>query len=227
MVNFECKDFYDVYDLVKLVKVLRGENGCPWDMEQTHESIRRNFIEEVYEAVEAIDEKSEEHLCEELGDVLLQVIFHADIEEGAGGFDLNAVADMECKKLIYRHPHIFSDVTVSGTDEVLDNWDELKKKEKSQETLADSLNSVAKSLPALWRAEKLQKRAEKASAEKCTAKAASDKLKAACEGFCMDMTPEAIGEVLFAAANAARVISADPEEELHGACERFIAERSE
>ena len=119
MIDFQYKSFYDVDDLRRLVSVLRGEGGCPWDREQTHESIRRCMLEEAYEAAEAIDEKSTDHLREELGDVLLQVMFHSDIEADAGNFDLDQVADEECKKLILRHPHVFGDVQVSGADEVL------------------------------------------------------------------------------------------------------------
>ena len=162
MVDFQYKEFYDINDLREIVRILRAPGGCPWDAEQTHTSIRRNFLEEAYEAVEAIDEGSPEHLQEELGDVLLQVVLHARMEEEAGNFDLNGVADGICKKLIYRHPHVFGDVQVSGTGEVLSNWEELKRKEKGQATDTDALSAVARSLPALWRAEKVQKKAKKA-----------------------------------------------------------------
>ena len=114
MVNFEYKDHYSVYDLKKLIELLRGEGGCAWDRVQTHESIRRNFLEEAYEAVEAIDEKDTTHLCEELGDVLMQVIFHARMEEEVGSFDLDDVADMTCKKLIKRHPHVFGNLSAEN-----------------------------------------------------------------------------------------------------------------
>ena len=128
MVDFQYKDSYDVNDLVEIVRILRSPGGCPWDAEQTHESIRRDFLEETYEVAEAIDEGSTEHLKEELGDVLLQVALHTRIEEEQGNFNLNDVADGVCKKLIYRHPHVFGDVSVSGTGEVLTNWDALKRK---------------------------------------------------------------------------------------------------
>ena len=152
MVDFQYKDSYGVKDLEEIVRLLRAPGGCPWDAEQTHQSIRRNFLEEAYEAVEAIDEGSPEHLKEELGDVLLQVVFHALMEQEAGRFDLDAVADGICKKLIFRHPHVFGEVSVSGTGEVLSNWEELKRKEKGQATNTDALEAVARSLPALWRA---------------------------------------------------------------------------
>ncbi|MEM5781292.1 MAG: MazG family protein, partial [Lawsonibacter sp.] len=162
MINFECTRSYGVKDLEEIVRILRAPGGCPWDAEQTHESIRRNFIEEAYEAVEAIDEKSPAHLREELGDVLLQVVLHAQMEAEIGAFDLDGVADGICKKLIFRHPHVFGDVTVSGSGEVLSNWEDLKREEKGQSTHTDALEAVARSLPALWRAEKVQKKAKKA-----------------------------------------------------------------
>ncbi|MBQ1703543.1 MAG: nucleoside triphosphate pyrophosphohydrolase, partial [Oscillospiraceae bacterium] len=118
MVDFEFKPCYNVEDLRALVKALRSEGGCPWDREQTHESIRRDFIEEVCEAVEAINEGNIEHLREELGDVLFQVAFHAELEEEKGNFDLDSVADGVVKKLILRHPHVFGEVTVSGSEEL-------------------------------------------------------------------------------------------------------------
>ncbi|MEG2456150.1 MAG: MazG nucleotide pyrophosphohydrolase domain-containing protein, partial [Oscillospiraceae bacterium] len=119
MIDFKSKESYSVNDLAEIVRLLRSAEGCPWDKVQTHESIRRNFLEEAYEVVEAIDEENPAHLQEELGDVLLQVLFHTRIEEEAGRFALDDVADGICKKLIYRHPHIFSDVQVADADEVL------------------------------------------------------------------------------------------------------------
>ena len=162
MIDFERKEHYGLSDLLRIVALLRSEDGCPWDRVQTHASLRRSLLEEAYEVAEAIDEGSTEHLKEELGDVLLQVALHTRMEEEQGNFNLNDVADGVCKKLIYRHPHVFGDVSVSGTGEVLTNWDALKRKEKHQATHTDALNSVARSLPALWRAEKVQKKAKKA-----------------------------------------------------------------
>ncbi len=208
MVDFQYKSAYTVEDLRKIVKVLRGEGGCPWDREQTHSSMRRAMLEESYEVVEAIDEASPEHLREELGDVLLQVVFHADIEEDAGRFDLDGVADGIVKKLILRHPHVFGDVAVENSAEVLRNWDAIKRKEKHQETASDALEAVAKSLPALWRAEKLQKKAVKAGYPLPDAPEAK--------------VPEALGDALFALVNAARLRKLDPEALLNGASDRFI-----
>jgi tetrapyrrole methylase family protein/MazG family protein len=226
MVNFESKGRYDVYDLQKIVALLRAPGGCPWDAEQTHQSIRRNFLEEAYEAVEAIDEEDPEHLCEELGDVLMQVIFHSDIEACAGRFNLDDVADMSCKKLISRHPHVFGDVTVSGSAEVLDNWEVLKRAEKSQETVTDSISAVAKSLPALWRAEKIQKKASKVGFDWPDISGAMDKLREELSELTEALktggnAAEELGDLLFSAVNVARFIGADPETILGSACDKF------
>ena len=227
MVNFEGKSYYDVNDFRKIISLLRGEGGCPWDREQTHESIRRNLLEEAYEVCEAIDEKSTEHLREELGDLLMQIIFHSDIEESEGRFNLDDVADEACKKLILRHPHVFGDTKVSNTAEVLDNWDAIKRVEKHQETTGSAMDSVAKSLPALWRAEKVQKKANKAgfdwhgisgAVEKLTEEV--DELHAAIK--LGDGVEEELGDVLFSVVNIARFADVDPELALHASCEKFI-----
>lgn len=227
MVDFQYKDSYGVKDLEEIVRILRAPGGCPWDAEQTHQSIRRNFLEEAYEAVEAIDEGSPEHLEEELGDVLLQVVMHARMEQEAGRFDLDGVADGICKKLIYRHPHVFGDVAVSGTGEVLSNWEALKRKEKGQATNTDALEAVARALPALWRAEKVQKKARKAGFDWPDVSGALDKLSeeleelktAAAEGT---NVAEELGDLLFSAVNAARFLKVDPEDALNGATDKFI-----
>ena len=228
MVDFQYKDSYGVKDLEEIVRILRAPGGCPWDAEQTHQSIRRNFLEEAYEAVEAIDEGSPEHLEEELGDVLLQVVMHARMEQEAGRFDLDGVADGICKKLIYRHPHVFGDVAVSGTGEVLSNWEALKRKEKGQATNTDALEAVARALPALWRAEKVQKKARKAGFDWPDVSGALDKLSeeleelktAAAEGT---NVAEELGDLLFSAVNAARFLKVDPEDALNGATDKFIS----
>ena len=228
MVDLVRKKSFDCNDLVEIVRILRAPGGCQWDQAQTHESIRRNFLEEAYEVAEAIDEGSTEHLKEELGDVLLQVVFHSSIEQDAGHFDLNDVADGVCRKLIYRHPHVFGDVTVQSTDEILSNWEELKKKEKGQETQADALDAVARSLPALWRAEKVQKKAAKVgfdwpdvsgAMKKVTEETAELSAAMAGDG---DVTEE-LGDLLFAVVNAARFLKVDPEDALHAASDKFSA----
>lgn len=228
MVDFQYKDSYGVKDLEEIVRLLRAPGGCPWDAEQTHQSIRRNFLEEAYEAVEAIDEGSPEHLKEELGDVLLQVVFHALMEQEAGRFDLDAVADGICKKLIFRHPHVFGTAAADTSEEVLVNWEALKRQEKGQQTTADAMDAVARSLPALWRADKLQSKAAKAGFEFADISGALDKLdeemrelrEAAERGTNFS---EELGDVLFAAVKAGRFLNVDPEDALNATCEKFIA----
>ncbi len=228
MIDFKQKDFYTVSDLREIVRLLRAPGGCPWDREQTHESIRRNFLEEAYEVAEAIDEGNAQHLQEELGDVLLQVMFHSCIEEELGRFTLDEVADTVSKKLIFRHPHVFGDVKVEGTGEVLTNWEELKRKEKGQDMHADAVDAVARSLPALWRAEKVQKKARKAGFDWPDVQGAMDKLHEEVEELTEALREgtnpqEELGDLLFAAVNVARFLSADPEETLHSACDKFAA----
>lgn len=160
------KQHYTADDLVAIIAILRDpDNGCPWDKVQTHRSIRMNFLEEAYEAVDAIDLDDPELLCEELGDVLMQVIFHAQIEREAGHFTFAEVCDGVCRKLLDRHPHIFRG------DESIKDWDSLKNKEKGRLTLADDLESVPGALPALMRAVKLQKRAARCGVETAAAPA--------------------------------------------------------
>lgn len=226
MIDFEQKPSYDVADLAEIVRVLRAPGGCPWDQEQDHKSIRRDLLEEAYEVVEAIDEGSPEHLQEELGDLLLQVVMHARMEEEEGRGDLAAVADGICKKLIYRHPHVFGDVTVSGTGQVLANWDELKKKEKHQATAADSVDAVARSLPGLWRAEKIQKKAAKVGFDWDSMDGAMEKLREETEELQTAIregsnVSEELGDLLFAAVNVARFVKVDPEAAMTAACDKF------
>lgn len=228
MVDFTQKAQYTVEDLRRIVALLRAPGGCPWDGAQTHESIRRNFIEEAYEVAEAIDEQSPAHLKEELGDVLLQVVFHASLEEDAGRFDLDDVADGICKKLIFRHPHVFGTAAADTSEEVLVNWEALKRQEKGQQTTADAMDAVARSLPALWRADKLQSKAARAGFEFADVSGALDKLdeemrelrEAAERGTNFS---EELGDVLFAAVKAGRFLNVDPEDALNATCEKFIA----
>ena len=155
---------HDIRSAEELVRILRSEEGCPWDREQDHHSIRTEFIEETYEAVEAIDREDSALLREELGDVLFQVLFHTEIEREAGRFDLDDVTTELCDKMIYRHPHVFGSTEVAGTEEVLSNWDRLKSEEKSRLTLRQTLEAVPKQYPSLLRARKIAKKAEKGGA---------------------------------------------------------------
>lgn len=226
--DFEFKQKYTVEDLVAIMRVLRSENGCPWDKEQTHESIRKNFIEETYEAVEAIDRKDSHLLCEELGDVLMQVVFHAQIEAEKQVFDFSDVADGVCKKLIERHPHVFGDVHVDTADEVLVNWDAIKSASKQRNTVTDKMLAVPRQLPALMRAEKIQGRASKVgfdwdSVDGAFAKLAEEsaELKSAASEADKPHIEEELGDLLFSAVNVARFLKVDPEEALTRATDKF------
>jgi len=158
--EFQIKERYDINDLVKIIEMLRDpENGCPWDKVQTHKSIRKNFIEETYEAIEAIDLDDKELMQEELGDVLMQVLLHAQFEAEEKVFDFSDVVDGTAQKLVLRHPHIFAGFDNKTVDGVLQKWEEIKQQEKGQKTVSETLDAVPKSFPALMYAQKLQKRA--------------------------------------------------------------------
>ena len=196
-----------ISDLRTITELLRAPDGCPWDREQTHESIRENFIEETYEVAEAIDISDTGLLEEELGDVLLQVVFHACIEEENGGFDFDDVTNGICRKLVLRHPHVFGNVSADTTEQVLSNWDKIKQESKHQTTVAETRRSVAKSLPALMRAEKLIGRAAKA-------------------GYLDEAVPQngsSIGEKMLRLVLEAREAGLDAEHELYKACDELIS----
>lgn len=197
---------YTFEDFVKIIAELRSEHGCPWDREQTFQSLKKCLADETEEVFWAIDHEDMENLCEELGDVLLQVVFHADIEKDRGRFDLDDVCDRVCKKLIFRHPHVFGGDTTKS-------WEDCKALEKGQTTVGEKLDAVARSLPALWRAEKLVNKAKKNGA------AVDETLPEAVEGL---QTAEDLGKLLFACAQWAAQQEIDPEAALHSACEAFI-----
>ncbi|MDD3164746.1 MAG: MazG family protein [Oscillospiraceae bacterium] len=218
MVDSIGKEKYTFDDLVALVTLLRSPGGCPWDQAQTHASIRRNFLEEAYEACEAIDADDAGGLCEELGDVLLQVLFHADIERERGRFTIEDVADGICKKLIYRHPHVFS----SQPEAQIPSWDALKRAEKGQTTTAETLVSVARTLPALWRAEKVLGKAEKAGFSIPDANALDQTIADQASSLCTLSKDDAAGSLLFAAVALCRRAGIDPEQALTCATDQFI-----
>lgn len=227
MVDFTFKEKYTYEDLLEIMRILRCPEGCVWDCEQDHKSIRRSFIEETYEAVEAIDNDDPVLLQEELGDVLLQVVFHAQIEAEAGRFTMDDVADGICKKMIYRHPHVFGSVEVKNSDEVLTNWDALKQKEKHQKSTTETLESVARSLPGLIRAEKVQHKAAKVGFDWDEVSGALDKVREeTAEVACAidgDGDPsEELGDLLFAVVNVARFLKTDPEDAINRTTDKFI-----
>ncbi len=220
-VDYKFKEKYNIYDLIEIMKILRAPGGCPWDAEQNHESIKKNLIEETYEVVEAINKQDNALLLEELGDVLLQVVFHAQMEKEKGTFDFDDVADGICKKLIIRHPHVFGDIDVNNTDEVLSNWDAIKRSTKNQKSTTEAMVSVPRELPALMRSEKLQGKAAKSGA---TLKSdAVEYVKSKALALDSGVTEDAIGELLFAAVALARQTKTDPEEALTKVADRFLA----
>ena len=228
MVNFERKETYSLQDLIEILRILRAPGGCPWDRAQTHLSDRRNFLEEAYEAAEAFDRDDPALMCEELGDMLMQVLFNIHIEEDAGRFITDDVTDHICKKIIFRHPHVFGTAAADTSEEVLVNWEALKRQEKGQQTTADAMDAVARSLPALWRADKLQSKAAKAGFEFADVSGALDKLDEEMRELREAVErgtnfSEELGDVLFAAVKAGRFLNVDPEDALNATCEKFIA----
>lgn len=228
--GFEAKEKYDVRDLLRIMRLLRAPGGCPWDREQTHQSIRKNLIEETYELVEAIDRDDPAMMREELGDVLMQVVFHSCMAEEAGRFTFDDVADEVCKKLIIRHPHVFGDVSVSGTEDVLANWDEIKRRTKGQKSTTQAMDSVPRQLPALMRAQKIQGKAAKSGFEFEDIAGALSKipeeyaeLQACVSGGDAQGAAEELGDLMFSAVNVSRFLKADAEEVLTAATDKFAA----
>lgn len=215
------------------MSILREPGGCPWDREQNHHTIRRNLIEETYEVVEAIDKDDMTLMQEELGDLLLQVVFHARIAEEDDEFDFDDVADGICRKLILRHPHIFGDVQADTTEQVLTNWDNIKKEEKHQKTDREVLDSVSHSLPSLIRADKVGSKARKLGYDDHASdfKNASSEFTKIYENMNADKpdeTPEeveaAVGKLLFTAVQIAHRLGVDPEKALGDECDRVVAD---
>ena len=229
MVDFKQKEKYDINDLLEIMRSLRAPGGCPWDAEQTHESIRKNLIEETYEVVEAIDKKDSGMLLEELGDLLMQVVFHAQMEDEKGVFNFDDVADGVCKKLIERHPHVFGEVEVSGVDDVLDNWDAIKRRKKGQKKGSEPMLSVPRELPALMRAAKIQQKASAVGFDWPDVSGAYDKiieetqeLRKAVKSGVQDDVSEELGDLLFSVVNVSRFLKCDAEEALTAASDKFI-----
>lgn len=229
MVDWTYKDKYDLNDFIHIIDVLRSPGGCPWDIKQTHESLKRNAVEEAYEVCDAIDEGSMEHLREELGDLLMQVIFHASIEKERGGFDLDDVSDEAVKKLVHRHPHVFADVKADTPDEVLANWDAIKRADRGQQSVSSAMDGIPRGLPGLMRSEKIQNKAAKVGFDWPEVSGAMDKLREEVgelqEGIDagdIENIKEELGDVLFSAVNVARFYKLDSEELMRSACAKFI-----
>lgn len=221
------KQRYDVDDLVMLVEVLRSERGCPWDREQNHHSIRKDLIEETYEVIEAIDTENPALLREELGDLMLQVVFHAQIETEQRSFDLHDVANDICVKLIHRHPHVFGEVIADTSEQVLSNWEQIKSEEKERRTVTDKLRAIPPMLPALMRAEKVGKKAK--CFDFADANEVMEKLMEEISELCEAMErgsqaerEEEMGDLLLTVTSLCRKLTIDPEVALNRATDKFI-----
>lgn len=238
MINFDFdktvaelngKENFTFDDFRLLVEVLRHERGCPWDREQTHQSIRKNMIEEAYEAAEAIDINDPKLLCEELGDVMLQTLLHSSISSANGGFNVDDVITGICKKLIIRHPHVFGEVSVNNTGEVLSNWEAIKQATKGNKTATESIESISSALPALVRAHKIGQKAAKHNFDFANAADSLDKVEEEVKELREAMsqgdhkhTEEEVGDLLLAVVNTARLLGIDSEEALHKANQKFF-----
>ena len=211
-------------ELIKTIAILRSPNGCEWDRAQTHQTIRQNMLEEAYEAVEAIDENNIEHLKEELGDVLLQVVLQSQIASDNGEFNIQDVAKMLNDKLIHRHPHVFGNVKAKDTSEILANWEKLKKEEKLDRKR--TLDGIPTTLPALLKCMKISKKAVRAGFEWKNIKQVEECFESEIEEFKNAKTPEEkedeFGDILFSLVNVARWHNIDPELALSKANRKFI-----
>ena len=211
--------------LVEIVDILRSENGCQWDREQTHDTLKRNMIEEAYEAVDAINDNDMKHLQEELGDVLLQVVLHSQIAKEENAFNIEDVSKTLSDKLVHRHPHVFGDTKVSSTDDIIDNWEKLKKQEKPHRT--SIMDGISKAQSALMSAQKISKKAVKVGFEwpneeelySCV----QSEIKEFSEAKTQEEKEDELGAILFAVVNLARWNEIDAEQALLKANRKFMA----
>lgn len=225
----EKKEKYTYEDLLRIIGILRSQNGCPWDIKQTHESLLPNLLEETYEVIDAIKKQSRDSLKEELGDLLLQVVFHAQISKEQDEFTIEDVADGICKKLILRHPHIFGDEIAETAEKVLENWEQIKKKEKGYQNQTEVLKSVPEVLPALIRAYKVQAKAAHVGFDWTDIKDAMKKVDEELSEFIeahekgnKEHIMEEYGDLLFSIVNIARFLKINPEFALTNTIEKFI-----
>ncbi|NJD01060.1 MAG: nucleoside triphosphate pyrophosphohydrolase [Ruminiclostridium sp.] len=223
------KDKYDLKDLLDIMTLLRSADGCPWDREQTHDSLKRYMIEETYEVLEQIDKKDSGKLCDELGDLLLQVVFHAQLSKENGEFDMDDVITGICRKLISRHTHVFGEAKADTSEKVLENWEEIKKKEKGIESHTGVLKDVPSNLPALMRSFKVQQKAARVGfdwdkIDDVIAKVDEEiqELKDVYKSNNMERITDEMGDALFALVNLSRFLKIQPELALTGTTNKFI-----
>ena len=222
------KEEYTVADLVTIVELLRLPGGCPWDMEQTHASIRNDLIEETYEVIEAIDKADPALLREELGDVLLQVAMHAQMEREQGRCTFDDIANDVCAKMVHRHPHVFGEVKADTSEKVLANWEVIKSEEKERRTVTDKLCSIPRQLPALMRAVKVGKKAAvldfpDAESVACKVEEELSEVREAMARGEKAQIEEEIGDLLLTVASLARKLGVDAERSLNLATDKFIS----
>lgn len=229
LLDFSFKEKYTIDDLLEIMKILRSPEGCPWDREQDHKSIKKSLIEETYEVIEAVNKEDNTLLCEELGDVLLQVVFHAQMADEKGNFNFADVTDGICKKLIERHPHVFGDVKADTSDQVLVNWEQIKSKSKNRKTQTDKMLSVPRELPALMRSTKLQEKAAKVGFDWQSVDGALEKideekkeLEQAIKAGDKKNIEEELGDLLFSVVNVSRFVGVDAEEALTASADKFL-----
>ena len=226
--KMELKDKYSIQDLIDIVVRLRRPDGCPWDKVQTHQSIKKSMIEETYEAIDALDSGDDHAFANELGDVLLQVVFHSVMADERGAFDFDDVVKEICTKLITRHTHVFGADKAGNEEEALTNWEKNKKKEKNIGTYTGVLKDVPKHLPALMRAEKIQKKARGFGFDWESIDGVFDKVKEETDelseavGESEERIREEYGDLLFAVVNLGRFLGTDPETSLTAASNKFI-----
>ncbi|ADU73339.1 tetrapyrrole methylase family protein/MazG family protein [Acetivibrio thermocellus AD2] len=223
------KEKYTFDDLVEIMKILRSENGCPWDREQNHESLKKYLIEETYEVLEVIDLNDKKRLCEELGDLLLQIVFHAQIASEDNEFDINDVITGICRKMVQRHTHVFGTDKADTAEEVLANWEEIKKKEKGMESQTEVLKSVPSNLPALMRSYKVQQKASQVGFDWKDIDSVFEKvyeeineLRDVYKSKDVERINDELGDVLFSIVNLSRFLKVQPELALMGSVNKFI-----
>lgn len=225
----EMEESYNLFDLIQIMKKLRSEDGCPWDREQTHESLAPYLIEEAYEVKHAIFKEDDQAVVDELGDVLLQIVFHAAIAEEDGYFSMKDIYRAICEKMIRRHPHVFGEVSVSSSEEVLKNWQSIKDTEKENQTIEESMKSVSESLPALLRSPKVQKKAADVGFDWGSIEGIFEKveeelneLKEAIASGEQRLIAEELGDLLLIITNLSRWLKVDAEISLNDAIDKFI-----